>query len=124
MFPGCEATFARPYDLGRHQKTRHTYTKRYDCPEDTCRRYGIPESRSEKGGFTRLDHFRDHVKHLHNKTVIKDKDKDGGQHWVLDPNDMDRRLWMRDETGNIRTKDLLGHIWVKNVKTGQWQRIS
>lgn len=124
MYPECEAMFARPYDLGRHQKTRHANTKRYDCPEETCRRYGTPEYRGERGGFTRLDHFRDHVKNLHNKIVIKDKERDGGQHWVLDPMETDRRLWMRDETGSIRTKDSLGHIWVKDSKTGRWQQIS
>lgn len=129
MYPKCETSFTRPYDLRRHQITKHANAnlanaKRYDCPEETCRRYGIPESRSERGGFTRLDHFRDHVKNLHHKTVIKDNNKDGGQYWVLDPKERDGILWMRDETGSIRTRDSLGHIWVKDVKTGQWRQIS
>lgn len=124
MWPRCEATFARAYDLGRHQKTKHTNAKRFDCPEENCRRYGIPESRGERGGFTRLDHFRDHVKNLHGKNVIKDKDREGGQHWVLDPNEGDRRLWMRDETGSIMMKDSMGRKWLKDAKTGLWRQIS
>lgn len=115
--------FARAYDLGRHQITRHAHTKRFDCPEENCRRYGMPESRGERGGFTRLDHFRDHVKNLHNKKVVKDKEKDGGQCWVVDPMETDGRLWMRDETGSIRTKGSQGDIWVKNSKTGRWRQI-
>ena len=79
---------------------------------------------NEKGGFTRLDHFRDHVKNLHCKTVIKDKDSNGGQYWVLDPLKGDGELWMRDETGNIRMKDRLGQIRVKNARTGRLQQIS
>lgn len=124
MWPRCEATFARAYDLGRHQKTKHTNTKRFDCPEENCRRYGIPESRGERGGFTRLDHFRDHVKNLHGKNVIKDKDREGGQHWVLDPNEGGKRLWMRDETGSIMMKDSMGRKWSKDAKTGLWRQIS
>lgn len=124
MWPRCEATFARAYDLGRHQKTKHTNAKRFDCPEENCRRYGIPESRGERGGFTRLDHFRDHVKNLHGKNVIKDKDREGGQHWVLDPNEGGKRLWMRDETGSIMMKDSMGRKWSKDAKTGLWRQIS
>lgn len=114
--------FSRPYDLGRHQQSLHFNSKRFDCPLEDCRRYGIPGG-TERGGFTRLDHFRDHVKNLHGQIVIKDKDSNGGQYWVLDPQKGDGELWMRDETGSIRTKDRLGRIRVKDAKTGRWQQI-
>lgn len=124
MWPRCETTFARAYDLGRHQKTKHTNAKRFDCPEENCRRYGIPLARSERGGFTRLDHFRDHVKNIHGKIVIKDKGSNGGQHWVSDPNDIEKRLWMRDETGSIVMKYPMGTICLKDSQTGLWRQIS
>lgn len=120
IFPECEASFARPYDLGRHQKSRHANSKRFDCPIESCRRYGSFVASNERGGFTRLDHFRDHVKNLHGKAIIKDKD---GQYWVVDPRERDGELWMRDETGSIRTKDRLGRIRVKDAKTGRWQQL-
>lgn len=75
---------------------------------------------NERGGFTRLDHFRDHVKNLHGKSVIKDKNSAGGQYWVTDPGKRDGGLWMRDETGSILVKDHNGRIQVKDAITGRW----
>ena len=68
-----------------------------------------------RGGFTRLDHFRDHVKNLHGKTVIKEQNSAGGQYWVKDPQKRDGELWMRDETGSILVKDQNGRIHVKGA---------
>lgn len=117
MFPDCAAAFARPYDLGRHQQSRHVNSKRFDCPVESCRRFGVPMASNGRGGFTRLDHFRDHVKNLHGKAVIKDKNSAGGQYWVQI---RDGELWMRDETGSILVKDHNGRIQVKDAMTGRW----
>lgn len=68
---GCDGRFTRPFDLSRHLKTTHLSGRRIDCPEGWCGRAGQPE-RGEKGGFTRVDHFYEHVKKVHRKEVIKD----------------------------------------------------
>ena len=75
---------------------------------------------NERGGFTRLDHFRDHVKNLHGKSVIKDENSAGVQYWVKCPLKGDGKLWMRDETGSILVKDDSGRIQVKDARTGRW----
>lgn len=73
-----------------------------------------------RGGFTRLDHFRDHVKNLHGKAVIKEQNSAGVQYWVKDSQKRDGELWMRDETGRILVKDPFGRIHVKGSIKRRW----
>ncbi|MCJ1423947.1 hypothetical protein MMC29_001832 [Sticta canariensis] len=71
LHSGCETSFTRPFDLGRHMKTTHQAGVRIDCPEGWCGRSGLPDGR-EKGGFSRADHFYEHVSKVHRKVVVKD----------------------------------------------------
>lgn len=72
LHSGCETSFTRPFDLGRHMKTTHQAGVRIDCPEGWCGRSGLPDGR-EKGGFSRADHFYEHVSKVHRKVVVKDE---------------------------------------------------
>ena len=103
--PGCETSFTRPFDLSRHQISHRTNI-RIDCPEGWCGRSGLPGGRMESGGFSRLDHFYEHVKKVHRKEVIKDV---RGTMWVKSPDgrlvevqclsyagERERRVWRGD----------------------------
>lgn len=76
LYPGCDASFDRVPDLVRHQGAMHsTGGCVIDCPEDCCGRSGPREGRGT-GGFSRLDHFREHVKKVHGKELVKDDEGD------------------------------------------------
>ena len=69
-FSGCESSFARSYDLDRHQRTHqrthHSYAGlvKYDCPYGWCKRQG-------DNGFTRTDHLREHKRKMHPEAISK-----------------------------------------------------
>ena len=64
QYPGCPRQFARAYDLDRHIKVHFpSSTTKLDCPYGAevgsfCKRVG-------ERGFTRKDHFYEHLRNVH-----------------------------------------------------------
>ncbi|KAL8822473.1 MAG: hypothetical protein Q9191_006790, partial [Dirinaria sp. TL-2023a] len=62
LYPGCDYTAARSYDLERHVKTHYPESvERLDCPYARggfCGRMGAR-------GFTREDHRKEHIRKVH-----------------------------------------------------------
>ena len=62
LWPNCEFTAARAYDLGKHLETHTPETsQRLDCPyarNGFCGRMG-------ERGFTREDHRKEHIRMVH-----------------------------------------------------------
>ncbi|KAI4237458.1 MAG: hypothetical protein LQ349_001848 [Xanthoria aureola] len=63
LYPGCPRQFARAYDLERHMKVHFPDpTGRLDCPYagegSFCKRVG-------ERGFTRKDHWSEHLRNVH-----------------------------------------------------------
>ena len=79
VHPGCNSDFARYYDLQRHMKV-HFPSMRFDCPyarSGTCGRAG-EKTDTSKGGFTREDHFVDHLIVVHREDIPKPRKRLSG----------------------------------------------
>lgn len=55
--PGCGSVFTRKSKPALHLRARHRIGVRIDCPEVSC----------ERGPFSQLDNFYEHVKKVHRK---------------------------------------------------------
>ena len=78
--PGCLQTFARYYDLQRHMEI-HFPPMRFDCPyarSGACGRAG-EKTDTNKGGFTREDHYLDHLRGVHGGYIPQERRRSAGE---------------------------------------------
>lgn len=83
LFEDCNGEFSRLHDLKRHVATHHPEEARWiDCKGKGCGRTGKPQPGKEKGGFSRLDHYLEHLRKVHKKDIPKGRGSGKGVKWV------------------------------------------
>ena len=83
LYEECDGEFSRLHDLKRHVATHHPEEARWiDCKGKGCGRTGKPQPGKEKGGFSRLDHYLEHLRKVHKKDIPKGRGSGKGVKWV------------------------------------------
>jgi len=107
LYPGCkQKPFGRSADMERHiQKIHfpHSQKEKYNCDYKRCQRSnsGDEKDKSASGGvgpargegFTRRDHYRDHLRDFHKEDILK-RGQGGSESmkWLRD-RQVDLRWW-------------------------------
>ena len=78
---GCDRSFSRSHDLKRHGRIHFPDSATWiDCEGKGCGRVGRPQQ-GEKGGFSRRDHYVEHLRKVHKKDIPKGRGS-GKNAWV------------------------------------------